>query len=365
LFLLATPAHAALTEGARLAAIYDTILAARFDEADRLIAVACPPAPIEACDTMRVVSMWWRIVLDPDSRARDDRFEQAAAAAIAATAKWTAREPRRGEAWFYHAGAHAPRVQWQVLRGERLAAARNGKRIKDSLERALSLDPSLEDAHFGIGLYHYYADVAPAALKVIRWLLLLPGGDRAQGLREMLQARDRGELLRGEADFQLHWLYLWYEQSPQRALELLRGLDARFPSNPVFLERVAEVQSAYLNDHAASAATWESLLERAGRNAVNERALAETRARLGLAEASISLAQPERALRTLAPVLAAKPDAPYSAYAIALLTAARAHDRLGARDRAVDSYTQAIAAAPDDDPARVNAHARAGLRRKF
>ena len=28
----------------------------------------------------------------------------------------------------------------------------------------------------------------------------------------MLQARDRGELLRGEADYQLHLVYLWYEQ---------------------------------------------------------------------------------------------------------------------------------------------------------
>lgn len=359
-----TPVYAELTEGARLAAIYDTILAARFDEADRQLAKACPPAPAEACETMRVVALWWRIVLDPDSRARDDRFERAAEAAIAVTGRWTAREPRRAEAWFYLAGAYAPRVQWQVMRGERLAAARDGKRIKDALERALALDRSLEDAHFGIGLYHYYADVAPAALKVIRWLLLLPGGDRAQGLREMLQARERGELLGGEADFQLHWLYLWYEHDPQRALELLDGLDARYPSNPLFLQRIADVQSEYFHDHAASAATWQALLDRASSDRVNERALAETRARLGLAETLIE-SEPERALRTLAPVLAANAREPYSAQAIAHLVAGRAHDRLGARDRAVASYHAAIAAAPDDDPARVRARARAGLRRKF
>src|SRR5204863_237504 len=147
--------------------------------------------------------------------ALDRRFGELSASTIAANEAWTRREPQRAEAWFYLAGAYAPRVQWRVLRGERLGAARDGKRIKDALERALQLDPTLNDAYFGIGLYHYYAGVAPAAAKLLRWLLFLPGGDQAKGLREMLQARDKGELLRGEADFQLHVVYLWYEHKTE------------------------------------------------------------------------------------------------------------------------------------------------------
>ena len=74
------------------------------------------------------------------------------------------------------------RAQLRVLRGETLSAARDGKRIKEALERALALDPALQDAYFGIGLYHYYAEVAPAAAKILRFLLALPGGDRAGGM---------------------------------------------------------------------------------------------------------------------------------------------------------------------------------------
>jgi tetratricopeptide (TPR) repeat protein len=365
ILVAAVPAGAGLTEAPRLAAVYDTILAARFDEAERRLSATCPPAPAEACQAVRAVAMWWRIVLDPNSRAFDARFERAAAAAISAADAWTAREPRRAEAWFYLAGSYAPRAQWRVLRGERLAAAREGKRIKDALERALTLDPSLEDAHFGIGLYRYYADVAPAAVKLIRWLLLLPGGDRAQGLRDMLQARDRGELLKGEADFQLHWLYVWYEGKPDRTLDLLRGLDARFPSNPVFLQRIAEVQAEYLHDHAASGATWQALLDRSRTNTMSAPRLAETRARLGLAETSIALGQPERAIDQLKAVMASGSSEPYSAQAIAHLLLGHAYDRLEQRNRAVAQYGAALAAAPDDDPARVRARARAGLRRKF
>jgi hypothetical protein len=199
--------------------VYESILGARFDEAQARIAAACPPAPAEACQTLRTVVLWWQIQLDPDDRSRDAALETASRQAIDAAGRWTEREPRRAEAWFYLAGAYAPLTQWRILRGERLAAARDAKRIKDALERATALDPSLHDAYFGIGLYHYYADVAPAALKFLRFLLLMPGGDRVQGLREMDQARAQGVLLAGEADFQLHYLYLWYERDNMRALD--------------------------------------------------------------------------------------------------------------------------------------------------
>lgn len=361
--VIATPARAALTEAPRLAAVYDSILAARFDQTEQRLNQACPPAPAEACRALAAVAIWWQILLDPESRVLDARFERATSAAIAAADLWTRREPRHAEAWFYLAGSYAPLVQWRVLRGERLAAARVGKRIKDALERALERDPTLHDAYFGIGLYHYYADVAPAALKVVRWLLLLPGGDRVQGLREMLQAREHGELLRGEADYQLHWLYLWYEQKPDAALALLRGLDARSPSNPIFLQRIADVQHEYFHDHRAAAASWEALLDRARRAAVGAARLAEVRARLGLAAELVETSQAERALEHLMAVIAIRPTEPYSAHALAQLLLGEAYDRLGRRDLAVAAYHAALALVPERDPANVRARARAGLRR--
>src|SRR5205085_1168039 len=149
---------------------------------------------------------------------------------------------------------------------------------RSALERALELDPTLHDAKFGIGLYHYYADVASAGAKILRWLLLLPGGNRVQGLREMREARDQGQLLKGEADFQLHWLYLWYEQQPERALALLRQLDGHYPRNPIFLQRIAEVEDEYFHDHPASAASWTALLARSQAGLTNAPRLGEVNA---------------------------------------------------------------------------------------
>jgi tetratricopeptide (TPR) repeat protein len=377
-----------LTGAPALARAYDAVFDARFDQVPALLTSACGRdanstpragtragtqpalatpanpalAPPEACQVVALAALWWQIQLDPMNPAHDEDFRTTADAAIAAMRAWTAREPERAEAWFYLGGAYGARVQWRVLRGERLAAARDGKNIKDALERALQIDPGLQDAFFGIGLYHYYAAVAPTAAKVLRWLLFLPGGDRAQGLREMLRARDGGQLLRSEADYQLHVLYLWYEQQPERARELVRGLRDRHPRNPHFAQVEAEIEDAYLHDVIGSRRTWAALLEAARAGRVATPAVAETRARLGLARQLDVLHESDAAVEHLRHVIEARPSTPYGALARAHLQLGQALDHLGQRDEAVRAYRAAIEASPKGDPLHTAADARAGLR---
>ena len=320
-----------LTGGTQIRRVYDAIFDARFDEVPQLLARTCPPAPAEACQLLDAVSVWWQIQLDPASVARDAQFQTHIDAALASTEAWTTREPERAEAWFYLGGAYGARAQWRVLRRERLGAARDGKRIKEALERALALDPRLQEAYFGIGLYHYYADVAPAAAKMLRWLLLLPGGDKAEGMREMMRAREHAELLGDEADYQLHIIYLWYEKDPQRALALLTGLRDRHPRNPLFPQLIAQVQDVYFHDLQSSLRTWRSMLDAARGHRIAYSELAEMRSRLGIASVLERLNDNSGAIEQLQAVIAAKPVAPFGAYA----DAQRELARLNARTRSV------------------------------
>jgi hypothetical protein len=299
----AQPAEAGLTGGPGLVAAYNAILDARFDRAAESLKQACPPAADEACRSLAAASLWWQILLNPESRTLDGPLTEQAKAAIAASQAWTRREPSRGEAWFYLAGSYAPLAQLRILRGERVAAARDANTMREALERALQHDPMLADARFGIGMYHYYAAAAPAAAKILRFLLLLPGGDRVKGLQEMQQARAEGQLLRGEADYQLHLIYLWYEQKIPQALDLLKGLDAEHPTNPLFMQRIAEVRSAYLHDPAASAEAWRALLARARARTVYTPELADVRARLGLANELVALNRFAEAIDLVAPIV--------------------------------------------------------------
>lgn len=298
-----------LTGGAQLARTYDAILDAQFDKIPALLDQTCPPAPNEACQLLDVISLWWQIQIDPANRLRDPLFKSRVDAVIDATRAWTEREPERAEAWFYLGGAYGARVQWQVLRGNQVAAARDGKRIKDALEQAIALDPNLQDAYFGIGLYHYYADVAPPAAKLLRMLMFLPGGDREQGMEEMQRTRARGQLLRGEADYQLHVLYLWYEKQPEQAMELLRDLRDRYPHNPHFAERMAEIEDTYLHDPAAALRRYETLLRLAERKTVAEPRLVAAVAHLGAARQLEQLYESDAAVTHLRAILDAVPAA--------------------------------------------------------
>ena len=351
-----------LTAAPALARVYDAIFDARFDEVPALVATACPPAPAEACRVLEAVAVWWRIQLDPFNTTRDALFQSRVDAAITAATAWTLRKPERAEAWLYLGGAYGARAQWRVLRGARLAAARDGKRIKNALERALALDPDLADAYFGLGLYHYYADVAPTALKMLRWLLLLPGGDRVEGLAEMLRARGAGQLVSSEADYQLHLIYLWYEKQPERALELLRELQARHPRIPLFWQAAAEIEDVYLHDVRASLRTWEALFEAAQQGRAAEATMAEVAARLGIALQLDRLSQSEAAGEQLHAVLPAQPAAPLGASARAHLQLGRALEHLGRRTEAEASYRTAIAETGRHDPLRIAAEARRSLR---
>ena len=369
LVLLATLA-APRAEGAEpsyfplLGRAYDAVLDARFDDVEPALAEACGPAPPEACDLVRATAVWWRIQLDPFDRSRDGEFQRRVDAVIAAAGRWAEREPKRAEAPFFLGAAYGARVQWRVLRGERLSAARDGKRIKENLERALALDPSLQDAYFGIGLYRYYADLVPTVLRFFRWLLFLPGGDRERGLAEMQQAREHGTLLRGETDFQLHLIYIWYENRIDEALGLLADLRERYPHNPLYLQAAAEIHDVYRHDRPASLDAWRAMFNLARRGRLSLPAQSEARARVGIAESLDALFETDYAVEQLRVVTGSKPEAPYGITARAWLQLGTAHDRLGQREAAVTAYRAAIAAAPRDDPERVKPRATDALRRR-
>lgn len=346
-----------------LARAYDFILEARFDQVEAELRRACGPAPPEACEVLGATALWWRILLDPESQALDTEFSTTVDKAIHSAESWTARSPDDAEPWFYLGGAYAARVQWRVLRNEKLAAARDGKNIKLALERAVALDPNLDDAYFGIGMYKYYADVAPAAAKFLRFFLLLPGGDRREGLDQMLRARNRGRLLQGEADYQLHVIYLWYEGKTARALALLQGLHERYPANPLFIARTAEIQDEYDHDITASLATWTALLGAAREQRVNAPILSEVRARLGLARGLEVLHQTDDAIEMLQRVIALRPSAPYGSLPLAQLRLGEAYDRMGARTAAISAYRAALATTPPDDPQDIREQAAEHVRR--
>ena len=212
----------------------------------------------------------------------------------APTEAWTERAPDDAEAWFYLGGAYAARVQWRVLRGEKLAAARDGKRIKQALERAIALEPGLDDAYFGIGMYRYYADVAPAAAQDPA-LPPAAAGRRSDGraARRCCGRAAAAGCCRAKPTTSCTSSISGTSGRPGGRIELLRGLQQRYPGNPLFLAQIAEIQDAYQHDVTASLDTWRALLA-AGARAARQHAGARRGAGAARRRAHARSAAPDR-----------------------------------------------------------------------
>ena len=76
------------------------------------------------------------------------------------------------------------------------------------------------------------------------------------------------------------------------------------------------------------------------------------------------MAETDRAIDYLKGALELRPEAPYSARALAALRLALAYDRMGQRELASAAYRSAIAATPADDPLGIIGQANQGLSRR-
>ena len=277
-------AAAGLTEAPRLAAVYDAILDAASIASTAQLQQACPPAPAEACTVAaRSSSLWWQILLDPESRRSIGGSTTRRPKPSQRRRAWTQREPQRAEAWFYLGGAYAPRVQWRVLRGERLAAARDGKRSRTRSSgrcaRSRSTTPTSASACITTTptSRRPRRSAALAAAAARRRPCEGTAGDAA-GARAGPAAARRGRLPAAP-------IYLWYEKQPRDALELLDALDARYPRIRSSSQRIAEVQ----RDVSARPSTRAPRVADAPRSRARNRVASPARDRSARANASCAI----------------------------------------------------------------------------
>jgi tetratricopeptide (TPR) repeat protein len=101
------------------------------------------------------------------------------------------------------------------------------------LKKALALDPSLEDANLGLGMYYYFLDRVPAAAKPFAYLMIGMKGDRQKGLALLECTAEKGHVARVEAKSVLAAIYASEkERRWDDALPLLSDLLKNYPHNP-------------------------------------------------------------------------------------------------------------------------------------
>jgi tetratricopeptide (TPR) repeat protein len=232
-------------------------------ESFRQIQKADPQSPLGYL--LEADANWWKIYLteanliDPDvfealSEAPtpyDADFRRSTETAIRLAETRLHAHQDEARSYFYEGLAYGLRARLEALRDHALATARTGKRLRNLSLAALRLDPNLDDAWFGVGLYNYFADTLPTYVKMLRFLILLPGGDRLVGLRQIRQAMEKGQLVNAEARFHLAKNYSRpIDRQYAKSLELLRQMEQQYPHNPLWklLAGSVELRLGHVNE---------------------------------------------------------------------------------------------------------------------
>lgn len=137
----------------------------------------------------------------------------------------------RRDAWacFIRGGTRAYRAAAEARSKNYLGALSNGLSAVSDLNKAVSIDPQLYDAYFGIGSFHYFRTKATSVLK---WLPFI-GDNREKGIAEIRLAIDNGRFSKVMAQNGLAWIYVDYGKYSQ-ALELAGELEQQHPRNHTF-----------------------------------------------------------------------------------------------------------------------------------
>lgn len=215
-------------------------------------------------------ALWWKIyyatadLIDPDvfdvvsseTTPYDSHFEDLVRIAVSKSYARLAKHEDEARTYLYLGLAYALRARLAGLRGKDLPTARAGKKMRSFMLTAVRRDPNMTDAYLGLGLYNYFVDTLPTIVKLLRFLIALPGGSREVGLQQLRQAAEHGELTRGEAKFLLAKDYSRRnEMQYAKSLEFFQELAREYPHNPLWtllagsvccrLKRTQECEASY------------------------------------------------------------------------------------------------------------------------
>ena len=165
----------------------------------------------------------------------DGEFSYAVESALSASEAMRENPETAALGAFYQGLAHGVRARLYTLRAERLSSGQEGKQMRESLLEAAALDSELQaDSDAGLGAYNYYADVLSPLIKLFRFFLLIPGGDRERGIAQLESAAQNAVLVAPEAQYELAKIYGVRENRPADSLLLFRGLIDQYPENAIF-----------------------------------------------------------------------------------------------------------------------------------
>ena len=208
------------------------------------------------------------------------------------------------ESLFYLAQGYLLRSTYRLEHDKGVfGAARDAAKAKSYSDTYIKRHPEHGDAYLALGLYNYYVEIAPNFIKVLRVLLFLPSGSRADGLKQLERGARDGRFFGPLAGAALAEIYGSLEGRPDEAIAIGERLVQRFPGNAEMRLNLAQ---AYLHpvieSYDKAALQYSAVIDRANGPSA-EHVQQRCQATLGFANLRRSQWRLEEAIAILTPVI--------------------------------------------------------------
>ena len=164
-------------------------------------------------------------------------FEKNVDLAYQKSQSWLAAHPGDAHILLGLGGIYGLKSRWSMVQWHWISAYLNGRKAIQYIRRAQEADAGLYDAYLGVGMYDYYSDSLPRAIKILSKILLIRG-DRERGLEEIRMAADKGHFTKIAAKLVLIEIYtedLWGGKNPKEAVRLVAEVRQKYPASPLWM----------------------------------------------------------------------------------------------------------------------------------
>jgi hypothetical protein len=181
------------------------------------------------------LELWWTILPDLENTATDELFIRRLEEADYRSDRLLRRDRRDVDALVIKALANGFLARLYSNRENWYKSLSHARVSLNVMFRIEQLEPDLHDLQFGLGNYNYFAAYLADEYPLVRPLAwMLPGGDRADGLRRLEIAADSSAFMIPESTYFLGHINLSYERRFDLALGYLTSLAERYPDNGYF-----------------------------------------------------------------------------------------------------------------------------------
>ncbi len=177
--------------------------------------------------------LYYAITLSDNSETIQDSLDYYSESAIEITENLLKSDPDNQYYHFYLGAVHGNLGLQSLKSSNYWSAYRNGSKGKSYLEKALELDPGLEDAKLGIGMFQYYVDVLPKYLKFFLFFVRMRG-DRETGMKNIISVKNNGTIAKVEANLFIARIFNEYEGRAEESEILFKELHEAYPGNYYF-----------------------------------------------------------------------------------------------------------------------------------